>query len=249
MSKAARQRLDQLLFDRGMAESRTQAQALVLAGKVFVKGQRCDKPGTKLSPDVELDVRGMREWVSRGAYKLLGALETFEEVSRALDGASCLDVGASTGGFTDVMLKHGASRVIALDVGYGQLHERLRQDSRVHILDRTNVRTLEEGVLPFQPTFLTVDTAFISVRKFLPVLYRELAKDGMAVILVKPQFEVGREKVGKGGIVRNDADRFAALDAVREDALALGFQEVGAIESPISGPKGNREFLLVLTKA
>ena len=249
MSKADRARIDQLLFDRGVAESRTRAQALVLAGKVFVKGHRCDKPGTKVDADVELEVRGVREWVSRGAYKLLGALEHFSEVAPALDGADCLDVGASTGGFTDVMLKHGARRVVALDVGYGQLHERLRQDERVTVIDRTNVRTLEAGSLPFQPSFLTVDTAFISVRKFLPVLVRELREEGMAVILVKPQFEVGREKVGKGGVVRNDKDRFAALDAVRTDALALGFQEIGSVESPISGPKGNREFLLVLKKA
>ena len=248
MSKASRQRLDQLLFDRGLAESRTQAQALVLAGKVFLKGQRVDKPGTKLDPDVELDVRGIREWVSRGAYKLLGAIEHFEQVAAALQGADCLDVGASTGGFTDVMLKHGASRVIALDVGYGQLHERLRQDERVFVMDRTNIRTIPEGTLPFQPSVLTVDTAFISVRKFLHVLYRELLDAGLAVVLVKPQFEVGRENVGKGGVVRSDEARFAALDAVRQDALTLGFQEIGFVESPISGPKGNREFLLVLTK-
>ena len=231
-----------------MAESRTQAQALVLAGKVFVKGQRCDKPGTKLEPSADIEVRGVREWASRGAYKLLGALDNFDAVGQALVGVDCLDVGASTGGFTDVMLKHGARRVIALDVGYGQLHERLRQDDRVTVMDRTNIRTLPEGDLPFQPHFLTVDTAFISVRKFLPVLYRELASAGMAVILVKPQFEVGREKVGKGGVVRNDQDRFEALEAVRTDALALGFHEIGSMESPISGPKGNREFLLILVK-
>jgi 23S rRNA (cytidine1920-2'-O)/16S rRNA (cytidine1409-2'-O)-methyltransferase len=249
VSKSERVRLDQLLFDRELAESLTQAHALVLAGKVFVKGQRSDKPGTKLPPDVEVEVRGVRQWASRGAYKLLGALDTFEAVGLALDGAHCLDVGASTGGFTDVMLKHGAERVIALDVGYGQLHERLRQDDRVTVLDRTNIRTLEAGGLPYTPTFVSIDTAFISVRKFLPVIYRELAGGGLAVILVKPQFELEREKVGKGGVVRSDADRFAALSAVQEDATALGFQEIGSVESPISGPKGNREFLLVLKKA
>ena len=248
MSKAERQRLDQLLFDRGLADSRTRAQALVLAGKVFVGGKRCDKPGTKVSTAAQLEVRGVREWVSRGAYKLLGAIDRFEVVARAIKGADCLDVGASTGGFTDVMLKHGAERVIALDVGYGQLHETLRQNARVVVLDRTNIRTLNPDQLPFEPSFLTVDTAFISVRKFLPVLHRELADGGTAVILVKPQFEVGRAKVGKGGVVRADKDRYAALDDVRHDAASLGFQEIGFVDSPIAGPKGNREFLLVLTK-
>jgi 23S rRNA (cytidine1920-2'-O)/16S rRNA (cytidine1409-2'-O)-methyltransferase len=249
LKKPERKRLDQLVVESGLASSRNRAQALVLAGKVFVDGKRQDKPGTRISPEAVLDVRGLKEWASRGAHKLLGALEAFAELEVALQGAHCLDVGASTGGFSDVMLKAGAERIIALDVGYGQLHERLRQDPRVHIMDRTNIRTLPEGALPYVPNFITVDTAFISVRKFLGVIARELAAGGYAVILVKPQFEVGPAKVGKGGVVRDDKDRFAALEDVRQDALALGFSEVGAVESPIAGPKGNREFLLVLKKA
>lgn len=240
--------LARLLQECGLAESKRRAEALILAGKVFVNGTRVDKPGTPTPLDAKLALRGLKVWASRGAHKLLGALEAFATLKEALQGADCLDIGASTGGFTDVMLKHGADRVIALDVGYGLLHERLRQDPRVHILDRTNVRHIVPGDLPFAPNFLTVDTSFISVTRFLDVCHRELAPGGFAIILVKPQFELPRDQVGEGGVVRDEAGRQAALAKVQKAAQASGFTEVGAVDSDLAGPKGNREFLLVLNK-
>ena len=241
-------RLDRLLVDRGWVESRHRAQGLILAGRVFVKGQRVDKPGTQLLPDADVVLKEGKEWASRGAGKLLGALEAMPFLKEAIEGADCLDIGASTGGFTDVMLHHGASRVAALDVGYGQLHWRLQKDPRVTILDRTNIRLLEPDQLPFQPTFATCDASFISVTTFVDVVFRELTAGGWFVVLVKPQFEVGRERLPKGGVVRDEKDRMSALDKVRRVALEAGFEEKGAVDSPVHGPKGNREFLLVLRK-
>lgn len=249
MAKAPKKtRLDVLLVERGLAESRTRAQALILAGKVIVGDHRRDKPGEKVPTDAPITVKGDDGWASRGAYKLLGALEAFPWLEERVQGADCLDIGASTGGFTDVLLRHGAARVIALDVGYGQLHWKLQSDARVTVVDRTNIRTLAPGALPFSPTIATCDASFISLRLFLDVVLRELAPGGIFVALVKPQFEVGRDKVGKGGVVRDDALRREALDGVRELALELGFLERGAVDSPIAGPAGNRELLLVLEK-
>lgn len=241
-------RLDQLLVDRGLAETRTRAQALILAGKVKVGGRRADKAGTATPLDAELDVDSDDGWASRGSHKLLGAIAGFPELAAAIPGADCLDIGASTGGFTDVLLRHGAQRVIALDVGYGQLHERIRVDPRVTIMDRTNIRTLEAGTLPFLPRLAVCDASFISLRVFLEVVYRELASPGLFLALVKPQFEVGQGRVGKGGVVRDDTLRKEALDAVIERATELGFHPRGAIESPLAGPAGNREWLLLLAR-
>ncbi len=248
MSGRPKGRLDRLLVERGLAESRHRAQGLILAGRVFVAGHRVDKPGSQVRDDVEITVQEGKVWASRGAGKLLGAIEALPWLSDAITGADCLDVGASTGGFTDVLLEHGAARVIALDVGYGQLHWRLQQDARVTVLDRTNIRLLTPDSLPFSPTFVTCDTSFISITAFLDVIARELATEGLFVALVKPQFEVGRERLGKGGVVRDEGDRQFALDKVRDAALANGFTVKGVTDSPIHGHKGNREFLLVLQK-
>jgi len=243
-----RPRLDALLVARGLAETRSRAQALILAGKVSVGGARCDKAGTRVAPDAEVEVAADDGWASRGAHKLLGALDAFPWLRERLVGADALDIGASTGGFTDVMLRHGAARVLALDVGYGQLHWRIRTDPRVTVMDRTNIRTLPPGSLPWTPNFATCDASFISVRLFLAVVHRELAPGSPFVVLVKPQFEVGREEVGKGGVVRDLDARQAALEAVEAAARKAGFLVHGSADSPITGPKGNQEILLVLER-
>ncbi|MCB9786857.1 MAG: TlyA family RNA methyltransferase [Deltaproteobacteria bacterium] len=244
-----KQRLDVLLVERGLASTRARAQALVLAGRVIVGEHRHDKPGERVPVDVALTVKGdQEEWASRGAFKLLGALEAFPWLVERLAGADCLDVGASTGGFTDVMLRHGAARVFAVDVGYGQLHWRLRTDERVVVLDRTNIRHLTPDALPCAPTFATCDASFISSRLFMEAVAALLAPGAVYVLLVKPQFEVGREGVGRKGVVRDPRLRQQALDDVREAALQAGFVCMGHVESPIEGPEGNREILLVLEK-
>lgn len=241
-------RLDALLVARGLAESVGRAKALILAGRVDVDGQRRDKAGERVAADAEIAVREPDTWASRGAHKLLGALEAFPWLAERLAGADVLDIGASTGGFTDVALRRGAARVIALDVGYGQLHWRLRSDPRVEVLDRINIRLLEPGALPFSPTFAVCDASFISVRSFLEVVVRELAPGSPFVVLVKPQFELEREAIGEGGVVRDEAARQRALAAVEARAREVGFEVRGACDSPLAGPKGNREHLLVLEK-
>lgn len=244
-------RLDAWLVDHGLAETRARAQALILAGKVKVSGKRADKAGQPVAPtldaaDIEVDADD--GWASRGAHKLLGALAAFPSLAPRITDADALDIGASTGGFTDVLLRHGARRVIALDVGWGQLHERLRQDPRVVVLDRTNIRTLPPDSLPFTPSIATCDASFISVRLFMDVVFRELAPGGLFVVLVKPQFEVGKDLVGKGGVVRDDALREHALALVTARATDVGFVARGHAESPLAGPAGNREWLLLLEK-
>jgi 23S rRNA (cytidine1920-2'-O)/16S rRNA (cytidine1409-2'-O)-methyltransferase len=232
-----KKRADLLLVERGLAESRAQAQALILAGRV----RGVDKPGRELDEAAELQVQQPPRFVSRGGEKLEHGLEALG-VDPA--GRDCLDVGASTGGFTDVLLQHGAVRVIALDVGYGQLHEKLRADPRVTVLERQNVRDLTE--LPFAPELITCDVSFISVRTALPPALA-LAKPGWeAVVLVKPQFEAGRAEVGKGGVVRDPDVHRRVLHAVAEAVPAWGGEPVGVVDSGLPGPKGNREFFLHL---
>jgi 23S rRNA (cytidine1920-2'-O)/16S rRNA (cytidine1409-2'-O)-methyltransferase len=232
-----KKRLDVLLVERGLAESRAQAQALVLAGRV----PGYDKPGTPVDESAALEVERPPPYVSRGGEKLAHALDAFR-VDPA--GRDCLDVGASTGGFTDVLLQRGAARVIALDVGYGQLHERLRGDARVVVLERTNARELRE--LPFAPELVVCDVSFISVKLALPPALA-LARPGWeAVVLVKPQFEAGRSEVRKGGVVRDVAVRRRVAREIAEAALAWGGQTVGAVDSGLPGPKGNRELFLHL---
>src|SRR5437870_7220521 len=233
-----KKRLDLVLVERGLAESRAQAQALVLAG--LVRGY--DKPGTQVDDAADLTVEQPPPYVSRGGEKLANALDRFGIDPAGLD---CLDVGASTGSFTDVLLQRGAVRVIALDVGYGQLHPRLRGDPRVTVLERTNARELTE--LPFAPELITCDVSFISVRKALPPALRLAAPGWQAVVLVKPQFEAGRAEVGKGGgVVRDPEVRRRVLRETAEAALGWGASVVGVVDSGLPGPKGNREFFLHL---
>ncbi len=246
--RRGRRRLDAYLADEGLVESRTRAQALILAGKVLVNGQKASRAGAPVGPEDLVAVTDVDGWASRGALKLLHAIETFPLLKQMISGAHALDIGASTGGFTDVLLRHGAARVIALDVGYGQLHERLRTDERVTVFDRTNIRLVTPGSLPFVPSIATCDASFISVTLFVDVVFRELAPGGLFVVLVKPQFEVGRESVGRGGVVREDSLRLDALRRVVDAATKVGFDVVGHADSPIQGPSGNREILLVLRR-
>ena len=232
-----RKRLDVLLVERGLAESRAQAQALVMAG--LVTGHA--KAGEQVDEEADLVVERPPRYVSRGGEKLAHALD---ELAVDVKGRDALDVGASTGGFTDVLLQRGAARVIALDVGRGQLHERLRADRRVTVLERTNARELTE--LPFAPDLVTCDVSFISVRTALPPALA-LARPGWeALVLVKPQFEAGRADVGRGGVVRDPETHRRVLREVAEAALAWPAQTVGVVDSGLPGPKGNREFFLHL---
>ena len=236
---AVKKRLDLLLVERGLAESRAQAQALVLAGRVA----GFTKAGTQVEDSVELTLEQPPRFVSRGGEKLAHALEAF---GIDADGADCLDIGASTGGFTDALLQHGAARVIALDVGYGQLHPRLRGDSRVTVLERVNVRRLRE--LPFAPQLVTCDVSFISVRKALPPALALAAPRWQALVLVKPQFEAGRSDVGRGGVVRDPDVHRRVLRDVAAAALAWDAETLGVVDSGLPGPSGNREFFLHLAQ-
>ncbi len=231
-----KKRLDVLLVERGLAESRSQAQALVIAG--LVPGY--DKPGTQLDESVDLEVDRPPRFVSRGGEKLAHALELLR-VDPA--GKECLDVGASTGGFTDCLLQHGAARVIALDVGYGQLHPRLRSDDRVIVLERVNARTVTS--LPFAPELVVCDVSFISVKTALPPLLRLAAPGWQALVLVKPQFEAGRADVPRG-VVRDPEIRRRVLHDVCAAAATWGSRVAGVVDSGLPGPKGNREFLVHL---
>jgi 23S rRNA (cytidine1920-2'-O)/16S rRNA (cytidine1409-2'-O)-methyltransferase len=235
-----KKRVDLLLVERGLAESRAQAQAFVMAG--LVPG--FDKPGQQVDETAELSVEAPPAFVSRGGEKLANGLDRLGVDPRGLD---CLDVGASTGGFTDVLLQRGASRVIALDVGYGQLHPRLRADERVVVLERVNARGLTE--LPFAPRLVVCDVSFISVRIALPPALKLSAPDWRAVVLVKPQFEAGRADVGKGGVVRDAAVRARVLREVALAAIGWKANVLGVVDSGLPGPKGNREFFLLLAHA
>jgi 23S rRNA (cytidine1920-2'-O)/16S rRNA (cytidine1409-2'-O)-methyltransferase len=236
-------RLDVWLAERGLAESREKAQALVMAGRVRVDGQPAAKPGTRLRDGQAVTVDAGPSHVGRGALKLAGALDAFG-VDPA--GRVAVDVGASTGGFCETLLARGAARVYAVDVGRGQLHESLRRDARVLVRDRTNARALSPAVVPEPCTLAVMDVSFISVRRILPALRSVLSADAEAVVLVKPQFEVGRAQVGKGGVVRDAALHEQALFEVAEAAQALGYGVRGACASPLAGAEGNREFFLHL---
>ena len=231
-----RKRLDVLLVERGLAESRAQAQALVLAGLV----RDHDKPGEQLDEDVELHVERPPRFVSRGGEKLQHALDALQV---EVEGRDCADVGASTGGFTDCLLQAGAKRVVAIDVGFGQLHPRLRADPRVIVLERTNARSLAE--LPLAPTLVVCDVSFISVTKALPPVLALAAPGWEALVLVKPQFEAGRADVRKGVVRDRDVHR-KVLESVTEAAREWGGDTVGVVDSGLPGPKGNREFFVHL---
>ncbi|MGC3997413.1 MAG: TlyA family RNA methyltransferase [Anaeromyxobacter sp.] len=241
-----RQRIDLLLVERGLAESRTRAQALVMAGAVVAGEARVDKPGALVDPALPLRLKAdaaPQKYVSRGALKLERALEVFPIEPRGL---RCADLGASTGGFTDLLLQRGAAQVLAIDVGYGQLHPRLRADPRVVVRERENARALTAEALGGPVDLVVGDLSFISLRLILPAVKAILRPGGLAALLVKPQFEVGKGEVGKGGVVREEAKRRAALEGVAEAARGLGFEVLGHAESPIEGPAGNREWLLGL---
>ena len=237
-----KKRLDVLLVERGLAESRSQAQALVLAG--LVKGHA--KAGEQVDASADLEVERPPRFVSRGGEKLAGALA---ELEIDVTGEDCLDVGASTGGFTDCLLKAGAARVCALDVGYGQLHPRLRDDPGVTVLERTNVRDLRCDDLPFPPTFVTCDVSFIGLGKALPPALACAAPGWRALVLVKPQFEAGPADVGKGGVVRDPEVRRRVLAEVEAQVPAWGGRVLGVADSALPGPKGNRELFLYLAAA
>lgn len=246
---APRQRIDLLLVELGLAESRAKAQALVMAGAVVAGEARVDKPGQLVDPALPIRLKegaAPQRYVSRGALKLEKALDAFQ-VDPA--GLTCADLGASTGGFTDLLLQRGAARVHAVDVGYGQLHPRIRNDPRVVVRERENARALTAATLGEQVDLVTGDLSFISLRLVLPAVKAILRPGGLALLLVKPQFEVGKGEVGKGGVVRDDAKRRAVLEAVADAARALGFAVLGHAESPIEGPAGNREWLLGLRLA
>ena len=239
---AERLRLDVLLVERGLAESRQRAAALILAGKVRVEGRKALKAGQRVAPDVEVEVLDPGEgYVSRGGFKLASALDTF---SLEVAGLVSMDVGASTGGFTDVLLQRGTARVYAIDVGYGQLAWKLRQNPKVVVMERTNARYLE--TLPEPVNLVTIDVSFISLRLILPAVVKWLSSSGWVVALVKPQFEAGRSQVGKGGVVREKAVHRQVLENVVAYAQDVDLNVMGLIPSPITGPAGNHEFLLYL---
>jgi 23S rRNA (cytidine1920-2'-O)/16S rRNA (cytidine1409-2'-O)-methyltransferase len=244
--QVAKERLDKILVDRGLVQSRERARALVMSGAVLVRGQPETKPGTLLDPSVDVVLKEQdHPYVSRGALKLVKGLDTF-----AIDPTdrTCLDIGASTGGFTDVLLRRGAKKVYAIDVGYGQLAWSLRGDPRVVVLERENVRNLELERIPEPCDLAVIDVSFISLTLVLPRVADLLRPpDGKPIVaLVKPQFEVGREQVGKGGVVRDEAVRRSAVEKVRAWANDHGFAAAEDVESPITGPAGNVEYLLLL---
>ena len=242
-------RLDKLVIERGLTTSRERAQALILAGKVFVNDQKLDKAGTLVGDDASIRIAGEDlKYVSRGGLKLERALKHW---NIAAEGKICLDVGASTGGFTDCLLQNGAARVIALDTGYGQMDFKLRQDPRVRLLEKTNARYATREMIGEYVELIVVDVAFISATIVLPPVINAafpLASDERrgreVIVLVKPQFEAGREFVGKGGIVRDEAAQLASVEKVKKTLIDLGCTNLDVIDSPILGAEGNREFLL-----
>jgi len=237
----AKVRLDVLLVEQGFLESRQKAQTTIMSGLVFVNGQRCDKPGTPVAADAQIEVRGnVMRYVSRGGLKLEKAMATWPI---DLTDTVCMDIGASTGGFTDCMLQNGAKKVYAVDVGYGQLAWKLRSDERVVCLERTNARYLSHEEVPEEPDFTSVDVSFISLKLILPAIAGLLRQGGEVVCLVKPQFEAGKEKVGKKGVVRDPAVHLEVLEHFLEYAKENNFTVLGVTYSPIRGPEGNIEYL------
>jgi 23S rRNA (cytidine1920-2'-O)/16S rRNA (cytidine1409-2'-O)-methyltransferase len=247
MSKPTKTRADLALVERGLVESRARAQALIMAGKVFAGERKLAKPGEAVAEDQPLEVRGQdHPWVSRGGLKLAHALQHFH-IDPA--GLVCLDVGASTGGFTDVLLQNGAAKVYAVDVGHGQLAWKLRSDPRVVVLERTNARTLTEEQVPEPVDFVVCDASFIGLEVLLPAPLALTAPRAVMAVLIKPQFEVGRERVGKGGVVRDPALHEEVCRRIEAWVNAQsGWRVEGVVESPITGPEGNREFLLAARK-
>lgn len=239
-----KKRADVLLVERELAPSRARASALILAGKVFSQERRIDKAGEQLVTDAPLSVRSPDHgYVSRGGVKLAGALDAFALVP---EGVVAGDFGASTGGFTDCLLTRGATRVYAIDVGYGQLHERLRQDPRVIVMERTNARHLVAGALPEPLDWIVIDASFIGLGKLLPAAHALLRPGGQVVALIKPQFEVGKAAIGKRGVVRDEQARSAAIARTLEESAQLGFEKRAQADAVIAGPEGNLEHFVWL---
>lgn len=243
----SKKRLDLLVVEQGLAQSRERAKALIMAGEIYVDNQKADKPGDLFSEDARLEHRGTGlRYVSRGGLKLEKAIEAF---GLELTGLICMDVGASTGGFTDCMLQNGAQKVYAVDVGYGQLAWSLRNDSRVVNLERVNARRLTPELVPEKLDFFSVDVSFISLSLILPAVLPLLEEQGRGVCLIKPQFEAGREKVGKKGVVRDPAVHVEVIGKVVDFALTSGFSVLGLDFSPVKGPEGNIEYLIFLERS
>lgn len=242
-----KKRLDVAVFEQGLTESREKAKALIMEGSVYVNGQRCLKAGEQVKEDDRIELRGKKmPYVSRGGYKLAKAMEVF---TLDLIDKTCMDIGASTGGFTDCMLQNGAKKVYSIDVGYGQLAWKLVTDPRVVNMERTNFRYVTGEQIPEPIDFASVDVSFISLRIILPVLRERLRMGGQAVCLIKPQFEAGREKVGKKGVVRDVKVHTEVVETITQFALDHGFSLLGLTYSPIKGPEGNIEYLMFLEKA
>ena len=243
----AKKRLDLMMVERGLAESREKAKLYIMSGDVFVDGQREDKSGSTFDEKVNIEYRGKpQKYVSRGGLKLEKAMEVFPI---KLNGKICMDIGASTGGFTDCMLQNGASKVYSIDVGYGQLAWKLRNDERVVCMEKTNFRYLTDADISDKPQFASVDVSFISLSKILPAAYTILSDDAEMACLIKPQFEAGREKVGKKGVVRDKKVHEEVIENVISSAEEIGFKVKGLDYSPIRGPEGNIEYLLHIAKS
>ncbi|WP_413768614.1 TlyA family RNA methyltransferase [Rhodococcus pyridinivorans] len=246
---ARRARVDAELVRRGLARSREHASELIAAGRVLIAGTVASKPATAVEPNTPLIVTEVSDevsWASRGAHKLLGALEAFTPQGLQVSGRRCLDAGASTGGFTDVLLHEGAAEVVAVDVGYGQLVWRLQSDERVHVIDRTNVRNIDAETIGGRVDLVVADLSFISLKLVLPAFAACVAPGGDLLPMVKPQFEVGKDRVGSGGVVRDPALRTEAVLDVAREAQRQGLRALGAVASPLPGPSGNVEYFLWL---
>ena len=242
-----KKRLDVLVFEKGFAESREKAKAIIMAGQVYVNNQKADKCGVSYDENLPLEVRGdTQKYVSRGGYKLEKAMKSFPIT---LENKITMDIGASTGGFTDCMLQNGAKKVYSVDVGYGQLAWKLRNDERVVNLERTNMRYVTEEQVPDKIDFFSVDVSFISLKLILPVARELLSENGEAACLIKPQFEAGKENVGKNGVVRDKKVHVAVVDMIIDFCLNNGFDVLGLDYSPIKGPQGNIEYLIHIRKS
>ncbi|MEJ2157846.1 MAG: TlyA family RNA methyltransferase [Desulfobacteraceae bacterium] len=244
---ASKKRLDLLLVEKGLASSRQRARALIMAGKVLVASLRVDKPGTQVDKTTDIVVKGNEmPYVSRGGIKLEAALR---ETALSVSGLTCMDVGASTGGFTDCLLQHGAARVYAVDVGYGQLAWKLRQDPRVKAIERTNIRYMDASAVPEPVDLVTIDASFISLKNVVPPVLKFMTSQGRILALIKPQFEAGKGKVGKGGVVRDPEQRRTIIADLVRFFESIGLQCGPVTPSPVLGPKGNQEYVILLSRA
>ncbi len=243
--RSPKTRLDKLLFEKGLAESREKAHALILEGSVLVNGIMVDKAGAQVTSDDVLLVENKMPYVSRGGLKLEQAMKEF---LIDVKGKTAMDVGASTGGFSDCLLQYGAEKIYAVDVGYGQFSWKLRNDDRVVLLEKTNIRYLEQGKVPDKIDIAVIDVSFISLLKVIPKVLEFLHTPGEIVALIKPQFEVGRKDVGKGGVVKDESKRLEVVENIKSELTEMGLEVIGTTTSPIKGPKGNVEYLIYLRR-